>query len=92
MTAFNALKYGLSRHIESDLGWNIITDVEFKEAHVFFGRVWDNLKACGKGKVDHQDEIEPEHLLKLYSSFDVTTLTGLQEEVWFDLCLQLCRR
>ena len=42
--------------------------------------------------MDHHDEIEPEDLLKLYSSFDVTTPTGLQEKVWFDLCLKLCRR
>ena len=50
LTAFNALRYGLSRHIESELGWNIIRDVEFKEANALFGRVCDNLKACGKGK------------------------------------------
>ena len=92
LTAFNALRYGLSRHIESELGWNIIRDVEFKEAKVLFRRVCDNLKAYGKGKVDHHNEIEPEDLLKLYGSFDVTTPTGRQEKVWFDLCLQLCRR
>ena len=92
LTAFNALRYGLSRNIESELGWSIIRDVEFKEADVLFGRVCDNLKTFGKGKVDHHDEIEPEDLLKLYGSFDVTTPTGLQEKIWFDLCLQLCRR
>ena len=67
-------------------------DVEFKEANVLFGRVCDNLEGCGKGKVDHHDEIEPEDLVKLYSCFDITTPTGLQEKVWFDLCLQLCWR
>ena len=30
--------------------------------------------------MDHHDEIEPEDLLKLYGSFDVTTPTGLQEK------------
>ena len=89
LTVFNALRYGLSRHIESELGWNIIRDVEFKEANVLFGRVCDNLKACEKGKVDHHNEIEPEDLLNLCGSFDVTIPTGLQEKVWFDLCFQL---
>ena len=50
LTAFNALRYGLSRHIESELGWKIIRDVEFEEANVLFGRVCDNLKAVGKEK------------------------------------------
>ena len=92
LTAFNGLRYGLSRHIESELDWNIIREVEFKETNILFGRVCDNLKACGKGKVDLHDEIETEDLIKLYSSFDVTTPTDLQEKVWFDFCLQLCWR
>ena len=39
LTAFNALRYGLSRHTELELSWNIIRDVGFKEANVLFGRV-----------------------------------------------------
>ena len=92
LTTFNALRYGLSRHIELELGWNIIKDVELTEANVLFEIVCDNLKAFGKEKVDHRDEIDPKDSLKLYSSFDITTTTGLQETVWFDLCLQLCQR
>ena len=52
----------------------------------------EKLKDCGKGKVDHCEEIDPEDLLKLNKSFNIETADGLQDKVWFDLCLQLCRR
>ena len=50
------------------------------------------LKQCGKGKVESHPEIEPEDIRKLYSSFDVETPGGLQENVWFDIMFRLCRR
>ena len=50
------------------------------------------LKASGKGKTDHFEEIEPENILKLYCSFDIESPEGLLHKVWFDLCLQLFHR
>ena len=50
------------------------------------------LKECGKAKVEHHEEIEPEDILKLHNGFDISAPNGLLERVWFDLVLQLCRR
>ena len=52
----------------------------------------ERLKECGKGSVDHYEEIEPKYLLKLYEGFNIETSDGRQGKVWFDLCLQLCHR
>ena len=54
--------------------------------------VSQKLKECGKAKVEHHEEIEPEGILKLYSGFDISTPSGLLERVWYDLVLQFCRR
>ena len=57
---------------------------------------WNNiakrLKSSGKGNTNHHEEIEEEDLKHLYGQFDITTPTGLQEKVWFDLMFQLARR
>ena len=92
LTAFRAIKYGLARFFEEKKNFDIVNDVEFKEANIIYGRMEEKLKECGKGKVDHYEEIEPEDLLKLYKGFNIETADGLQDKVWFDLCLQLCRR
>ena len=92
LTAFRAIKYGLARFFEEKKNFDIVNDVEFKEANIIYGRMEEKLKECGKGKVDHYEEIEPEDLLKLHKGFNTETADGLQDKVWFDLCLQLCRR
>ena len=43
-------------------------------------------------KVENYEEIELKDLLKLYEGFDIKTADELKDKVWFDLCLQLCRR
>ena len=46
----------------------------------------------GKVSTDHHPEIEPEDMRKLYESFDIDSNFGLQEKVWVDIMLYLCRR
>ena len=47
-------------------------------------RVWENKK-------ERHEKIGPEDILKLYNGFDISAPSGLLENVWFDLVLQLCR-
>ena len=86
------MRYGISRQVLAETGWDIIKDEEFREASVVFCRISQKLKEYGKAKVENHEEIEPEDILKLYSGFDISTPSGLLEKVWFDLVLQLCRR
>ena len=51
-----------------------------------------NVRSSAKGQVEHHPEIEPEDMLKLYSSIDINTPTGLQEKVWLDVMLHFIRR
>ena len=86
------MRDGISRYVLAETGWDISRDEGFREANVVFSRMSQKLKVCGKAKVVHHEEIEPEDILKLYSGFDISTPSGLLEKVWFDLVLQLCRR
>ena len=81
LTAFRSIKYGLARFSEEKKNFDIVNDVEFKEANIICGRMEEKLKECGKGKVDHYEEIEPEDLLKLYKGFNIETADGLQDKV-----------
>ena len=79
LTAYNAMRYGISRYVLAETGWDIIKDEEFREANVVFCRMSQKLKECGKAKVEHHEEIEPEDILKLYSGFDISIPSGLLE-------------
>ena len=92
ITSYRSMRFGIQRHISSVRNWDIISDKEFREANNVFENMLVKLKESGKGKIDHFEEIEPEDILKLYFRFDIESPKVLLHKVWFDLCLQLCRR
>jgi len=63
---------------------------------MIFQAVSVDLKRKGLAKVDHYPDISEEDLKKLFSGdspvFDTNTPCGLQQKVWFEVKLFLCRR
>ena len=73
LTAFHALRYGLSRRFEKLMQVDIVNDPDFKEANCTFENICRALKSNGKGKIQHYSEIEPEDIKKLYQNVNVNT-------------------
>ena len=63
-----------------------MNDVEFKEANIIYCRMEEKLKECGKGKVEHYEEIEPEIERIYLSSIKAVTLK-LQMDCRARFCL-----
>ena len=79
--AYVNLRYGLSKFIKTELGWDIGEDPEFISSHEIFSAVCTKLKKTGYGETNHYPPIEPEDLHKLYRgehfAFDIDTPVGL---------------
>ena len=86
------LRFSLQRYFIELRDIDIIADATFREANIVFDNVLRKTKEEGLGDTEHYAEIEPEDLIKLYSSFDTKKAVGLQEKVWFDVMYQLIRR
>ena len=80
----NSFRFGLQRYFIGISGVNIITDPQFNDANSVFTNIPRDIKAAGKGEIEHYPEIELDDIRKLYASFDNSTPAGLQEKVWFD--------
>ena len=92
LTTMNSFRFGLQRYFIGISGVNIITDPQFNDANSVFTNILRDIKAAGKGEIEHYPEIEPDDIRKLYASFDNSTPAGLQEKVWVDIMFYLCRR
>ena len=92
----NAIRAGLNRHLKSEYQdlIDIIKDSEFVKANEAFKAATVELKKIGKGDVKHHEIITDNDLQKLYESavFDQNLPSGLQDKVWFELMLFICRR
>ena len=86
----NSFRFGLQRYFIGISGVNIITDPKFNDVNSVFTNILYDIKAAGKGEIEHYPEIELNDIRKLYASFDNSTLAGLQEKVWFDIMFYLC--
>ena len=87
-----SIRYGLQKHFEKVRKLDIVSGIEFKEANKIFSAVLVKLKKEGKGVVVHKNPLSRADLLKLYSSFDVSTPKGLQDKVFVDFMLYFCNR
>ena len=94
--AYVNLRYGLSKFIKAECGWDIGEDPAFISSHDIFSAVCTKLKKTGYGETTHYPPIEPEDLYKLYRgehfAFDIHTPVGLFQKVWYEICFYLCRR
>ena len=85
-SSLTAIRFGFCHHSKKsrpDIG--IVNGKEFKEANRAFKAKTVQLRRQGKVKVEHKPPIAQEDLKKLYTSlaFDVCTLTGLLNKVFF---------
>jgi len=88
----NSIRYGLGRHLKKEKKFNIVEDPHFGECNQVFSASLVELKKNGYAKVNHHPEITKDDLVKLYSSFDLTTPRGLQQKCLFDIMFFLVRR
>ena len=94
-TSLCALRFGLQRQIKKQRpDVNIIDDLEFSTSNEMFKAQCVQLKAQGLAKVEHKMPISKDDMDLLYSSgvFSLSTPYSLQNKVFFELMLFLCRR
>ena len=72
----------------------IVHDEAFRSANLSFTAAVSELKACGKGSVEHYPMISDSDREKIYKSrwLDINGPTGLYNKVQFDVRLYFCRR
>ena len=92
----NSIRSGINRHLKREYSEliDIIKDTEFAKANDAYKAATVELKKVGKGNVQHHDSIDQADIQKLYDSgiFDLDSPSGLQDKVWFELMLFICRR
>lgn len=95
LSSFVATRHNLQREFEQirkDI--DLIRGEHFQHANVIFEAQLVQLKKIGLGKVDRTMQISKGDLSLLYSSgvFSLDTPLTLQNKVFFDVMLYLCRR
>lgn len=68
-------RYGLQQHFKKIRGFDIVCDSQFKSFQEMFSAVLVNLKAAGKGVVQHKQPLSAEDFSKLYNSDVLSTDT-----------------
>ena len=94
-SSFRTIRGGLQRKIyESRKDIDIINSPEFVIANEVFAAQCVYLKQIGLAKVQHKLPISQEDVWKLYDSpaLSIDSPSTLQQKVFFDMLLFLCRR
>ncbi len=96
-TSLESIRHALNRHLKGPphpTKFDIISGAEFNDANECFKTAMAEIKASGKGTVDHYLVINNVDLSKLYNSveFFPTTLCGLANRVQMNVRLYFCRR
>ncbi len=89
------IRASLNRHLKNNGHVvNLLSDSEFAQANLSFAANKAKLKRLGYGDTQHYLPIDDNDMKKLYSSgvFNQDTPDGLQNKVWFELMLYICRR
>ncbi|XP_066925857.1 uncharacterized protein [Clytia hemisphaerica] len=94
-TSLKTIRFGLQRKFKLvDETVDIIGDPDFSKSNALFKAQLVQLKRKGYGKVEHKPAIVKEDLQKLYNggTFSKDKPATLQNRVFFDVMLHLCRR
>ena len=94
-TSLKTIRFGLQRKFKQiDDTVDIIGDPAFSNSNTLFKAQLVQLKKKGYGKVEHKPSIAKEDLQKLYTGgiFSKDQPVTLQNRVFFDIMLHLCRR
>ncbi|XP_072048836.1 uncharacterized protein [Amphiura filiformis] len=96
-SSLDNFRHGINRYLRSppyNKKFDIIKDVEFREANDNFRAALCDLKSEGKGNTTHYPTISSADLQKLYSSEELSIHTprGLFNKVQFDVRYYFCRR
>jgi len=88
-----AIRYGLQQHFKEVRGFDIVGDKEFKSFGTKFSAVLVRVKSEGKA-THHKRPLSAQDFVKLYSSsvLDTGTPDGLQNKVFVDIMVHLCKK
>ena len=97
VTSLENFRHSLNRYLQAppyNRKIDVIKDPEFRDANQSYRSAIKELKAEGKGTIDHHPEINEKDLKTLYQSIHMSPSTpcGLQHKVQFDIRLYFCRR
>ena len=91
-----SIRGGINRHLKDtyDGQIDIIKDSEFSRANQSFKAALVQLKKLGKGDVEHHPPVDENDICTLYRSgvFNQNDPQCLQNKVWFELMVYICRR
>ena len=99
-SSMNCIKFGLIKYLKAEKDVDISADPEFQKSREVYRAVLVDMEKKGFGRyggVEHKryHPISPKDLKKLYNddlAFNISTPTGLQHKVWFEIVFYLCRR
>ena len=94
-SSLNCIKYGLTKYLKAEKDVDISADAEFQTSREVYRAILVDMKKKGYGGVEHFPPIAPDDLKKLFNddlAFNISTPTGLQNKVWFEIVFYLCRR
>jgi len=94
VTSIVQLRYGLSKFIQSQLGYDIL-GAGFEDVNGSFSAMRKELTRRGKGDIVHHPPISESDMKKLYEhplAFKTRASVGLQNKVMFEVILFMCRR
>ncbi len=83
--SFISHKHSLARFFKQIYSLNITDDAKFTEANGTYLAALVELRNKGKASVSHFQYISDDDLIKLYTSWDLSSPQGLQEKVLFDI-------
>lgn len=89
------MRYGIKMYLKQTKQLDIDANPSFQSSNEVYKAMLVKLVKGGLGNTEHKEPISKEDMEKLYShryAFNITTPVGLQNKVFFEIMLYLCRR
>jgi len=88
-----SIRYGLQKHFRKMCRYDVVNDRAFRSSGEAFSAVLDEMKRQGR-EVQHKSPVSSDDFRKLYGSGLLSTVdpVGLQNKVFVDLMVHLCKR
>jgi len=91
--SLQSMRYGLQQHFKKTSNFDIISDPQFRSSSEMFAHVLAEAKKADVGFVTVRVPLTPDDFRKLYWSdvLNTSNPTGLQNKVFVDVMVHLCR-
>jgi hypothetical protein len=91
-TSLRTMRLNISRYLKTTHSADITKDPEFNSSNIVFTNKMKELKAQGKGYVEHHSDISEADLKIIVGVLSTENAVELQLLIWFYLQLFFCRR